>query len=149
MPGKLLNDDIVRQVVDLFDSQMVHPVHMIFFSTTDHCETCDDTSQILSEVSAISDKIHFQEYNLNDNPHLAQMYNVELAPYLVITGSDGEEKLDYGLRFAGIPSGYEFTSLIQAILLVSKRDSGLSPRIREELKGIDHPINLKVFVTPT
>ena len=149
MAAKLLNDDIVRQVKDLFDSQLVNPVEMVFFTTSEHCDTCQDTHQILTEVSAISEKIHLQEYDLDKNPQLAQVYNVEMTPYLVITGTEGDDQLDYGLRFAGIPSGYEFTSLIQAILLVSKRDSGLSSQIREELKGITHPINLKVFVTPT
>jgi len=70
-------------------------------------------------------------------------------PGFVITGRDGYKYLDFGLIFAGVPSGYEFSSLIQGIILASKRDSGLKPEIREALRGLTHPVNLKVFVTPT
>ena len=86
---------------------------------------------------------------MDENPQLAEQYNMELAPGIVITGREETEIIDYGIRFAGIPSGYEFSSLIQAIILVSKRDSGLKPEVRTELKYITTPINLKVFVTPT
>ena len=149
MPEKLLNEDIINQVKQLFNEQLVHPVEIIYFSKNDPCETCEDTYQLLEEIPSLSDKLHFSAYNLNDNPPLAQHYKVELAPSLVVTGRDGDKLLEYGLRFAGIPSGYEFSSLIQDILLVSRRDSGLKSEIREELKGLTNPVHLKVFVTPT
>jgi len=53
------------------------------------------------------------------------------------------------VRLAGIPSGHEFTSFIQDIILVSGRDSGLNPQTREFLKGLEKPILLQVHVTPT
>jgi glutaredoxin-like protein len=57
--------------------------------------------------------------------------------------------LDYGVRLAGIPSGHEFSSLIQDLILVSGRDSGLSAETRKALDDLDKPVLLQVFVTPT
>jgi glutaredoxin-like protein len=74
---------------------------------------------------------------------------VQQAPATVIGGMDGETFIDYGIRFMGIPSGHEFTSLIRDILMVSGRDSGLSAETRDFLATLDRPIHLQVFVTPT
>jgi glutaredoxin-like protein len=149
MPVKLLNDEIHQQLKELFETQLVHPVELIFFSDNQSCVSCQDTYQLLEEVSSISDAIQLSPYNLNEHRELAQQYQISLVPGLVITGQDGDKSPDYCLRFSGIPSGYEFTSLVQGILLISKRDSGLKPHVREELKNLTHPVNLKVFVTPT
>ena len=67
----------------------------------------------------------------------------------MIAAKEGDQLKDYGVRLSGIPSGHEFTSLIQDIILVSNRDSGLNSQTREALKVLDKPITLQVFVTPT
>ena len=56
---------------------------------------------------------------------------------------------DYGIRFLGIPSGYEFMSLLDAILLVSGADSGLKDESRVLIAGASEALTLQVFVTPT
>ena len=56
---------------------------------------------------------------------------------------------DYGIRFYGVPMGYEFSSLLDAIVSVSKADSGLGSETRETLQKLTQPLHLMVFVTPT
>jgi len=56
---------------------------------------------------------------------------------------------DYGIRFYGLPAGYEFSTLLDAILAVSMGDSGLLPASREKLAKLAQPLHLEVFVTPT
>jgi alkyl hydroperoxide reductase subunit AhpF len=68
---------------------------------------------------------------------------------MVIAGRDGEQILDYGIRYSGIPAGHEFSSLLNTLLLVSGRDSGLDSKTRQVLATLDKPIHLQVFVTPT
>jgi len=67
----------------------------------------------------------------------------------VLAGRDGDQILDFGVRYAGIPSGHEFSSLIHDLVLVSGRDSGLSEETRQFLSSLDQPVLLQVFVTPT
>lgn len=149
MADTLLNDEIFNQLQEMFENQLIHPVEILYFSKHDPCDTCEDTHQLLNEITSITEKIHFTTYNLDENPQLADLYKVNLAPGMVILGREVDGFLDYGIRFSGIPSGYEFSSLIHTIILVSRRDSGLKPEIREHLKRLTNPVNLKVFVTPT
>jgi len=126
-----------------------HPVHLMFFGSKANCDYCDDTRQLVEEVAAISDLLSIEIYDMDADSDLAARYNVDKTPGLVIAAKEGEQITDFGVRLAGIPSGHEFTSLIQDIMLVSNRDSGLNPQTREFLKNLDKPVILQVFVTPT
>ena len=59
------------------------------------------------------------------------------------------EDKDYGIRFSGIPSGYEFTTIIEAINMVSKGDSGLKEKSKQKLKAVNKPLHIQVYITPT
>jgi alkyl hydroperoxide reductase subunit AhpF len=149
MAIKILNLELTNQIKDLFDNQLENPVELIYFYTQDTCDTCEETGQLLDEITSLSGKLRISKFKLDENLPIAQKYNVHLAPGLVIAGGEAGKSTDYGIRFAGVPSGYEFGSLIQAIVLVSKRDSGLKPEVRNQLKDLQKPVHLQVFVTPT
>jgi len=144
----LLNADVVKQIEDAF-APMKESVHILYFGQKDNCDYCPDTQQLLEEVVAISDKLSMEIYDLGADADVAEKFNVDKAPGIVIAGKDGDNVSDFGIRYAGIPSGHEFTSLIQDILLVSGRDSGLSQETRDFLKALTEPVLLQVFVTPT
>jgi glutaredoxin-like protein len=61
----------------------------------------------------------------------------------------GETPKDYGIRYYGIPAGYEFSTLINDIMMVSRGESGLSAETKAYLAGLTQPLHLQVFVTPT
>ena len=56
---------------------------------------------------------------------------------------------DYGLRFYGVPSGYEFMTLIGDIRDVSRGESGLSEETKLMLLRVKDPVHFQVFTTPT
>ncbi|MGB7874793.1 MAG: thioredoxin family protein [Anaerolineales bacterium] len=145
---QLLNDDIVQQIREVF-AGLKNPVHIMFFGSKTNCDYCDDTRQLVAEVAALSELMSIEIYDMETDSDLAARYNVDKAPGVVIAAKEGDQVTDFGVRLSGIPSGHEFSSLIQDILLVSNRDSGLNPQTREFLKGLDKPILLQVFVTPT
>ncbi len=146
--AQLLNDDIIKQIQEVFGG-LKNPVHLMFFGSKHDCPYCDDTRQLVEEVVATSDLLSVTVYDMESDGDLAAKYHVDKAPGLVIAAKEGEQITDFGVRLSGIPSGHEFTSLIQDIILVSNRDSGLNPQTRAFLKGLDKPILLQVFVTPT
>ena len=148
MPTKLLNDDILGQVREVFD-ELQQPVEVLFFGSQSDCMYCDDAFQLVSEVVELSDKLGLSVYDLDNDAAVAKQYKVDKAPGIVIAGRDGDQILDFGIRYAGIPSGHEFSSLIHDFVLVSGRDSGLSEKTRNYLKNLDKPVHLQVFVTPT
>lgn len=145
---ELLNKDVKSQVREVF-GQLKEPVEVLFFGRKTECEYCEDTRQLVQEVVALSDKLDLSVYDIEDEAELASRFKVDKVPGLVIAGKDGEQVQDYGIRYAGIPSGHEFTSLIHDLILVSGRDSGLNQQTRDFLAGLKQPLHLQVFVTPT
>jgi len=57
--------------------------------------------------------------------------------------------VDYGIRFYGIPSGYEFTTLVEDVIDVSQRKANLSAESLDKIAAVQVPIHIQVFVTPT
>ena len=144
----LLNAEIKDQVRQVF-AQLREPVEVLFFGQKEKCMHCDDTLQLLQEVTSLSDLLSLQVYDLDQDTAVARQYNVDKAPGLVIAGREGDRIEDYGIRYAGIPAGHEFSSLVHDLVLVSGRDSGLDERTRQLLHGLEQPVLLQVFVTPT
>src|SRR3954452_16684151 len=98
-------------------SAMPSPVRLLFFTQTLGCETCLETRQILDELPALSDKISIEEINFVLEPDKAKQYGIDRVPAIAVLGQDktGVER-DSRIRFLGTPAGYEFISVIRAIL---------------------------------
>jgi glutaredoxin-like protein len=148
MTNTLLNDEIISQVREVF-TQLDQQVEMLYFGQAEDCPYCDDTRQLLEEVTSVSDKLTLSVYDLGTDHDLAQQYRIDKAPSIALVGKDGDQLIDFGVRYAGIPAGHEFSSLIHSLIQVSRRDSGLSKQTRTALKQIEQPVHLMVFVTPT
>jgi glutaredoxin-like protein len=144
----LLNDDIRNQVREAFN-QLQDPLQLLFFGSEEQCNYCDDTLKLLEEVASLSEKLSVQVFDIEADATVAENYNVSLTPGLVIAAEGDDGPIDYGVRYAGIPSGHEFSSLIQDLILVSGGDSGLNEQTRDLLAGLKKPVHLQVFVTPT
>ena len=145
---KLLNEQTISQIKEAF-GQMKEPVQILFFGSTDNCDYCADARQLLEEVVAIDDRLDMSVYDLQADAAVASKFNIDRAPGIVIAAKDGDQITDFGIQFSGIPSGHEFGTLINDIILVSGRDSGLSAEVREFLKNLEKPVHMQVFVTPT
>lgn len=145
---KLLSAQIVEQIRQAF-AQLKEPVQILFFGSKQNCDYCTEARQLVEEVAVIDDKLGFDVYDLDEHADVAKQYNVDKAPALVIAAKDGTTITDLGIQFSGIPSGMEFSTFINDILLVSGRDSGLGERTRAFLKALTTPLHLQVFVTPT
>ncbi len=127
-----------------FAEKLVNPVRLVTFTQEFECQYCRETSQLVQEIAELSAKIEAEVYNFVTDKEKAEAYNVDKIPAIAVVG----EK-DYGVRYFGIPSGYEFTSLVEDILTVSTGDSGLSAPTREAIAQLDKPVHIQVFVTPT
>ncbi len=123
---------------------MTGPVRLVFFTQTLECETCLPTRQILDEIVAASDLVTLEEFNILLDKEQVAEYGVERAPTVAVVGAQ-----DVGIRFVGIPAGHELQSLLDAILMVSLNDAGLSDAARALVAQIDQPTRIQVFVTPT
>jgi len=137
----LIQEKDREQIRKLFD-RLEHPVRIINFTSGIDCEYCDDTQRLLEEVANLSDHISLETYDFRSDAAEVARFAIDKIPATVIMGED-----DYGIRLYGVPYGYEFSTLIEDIVMVSRRDSGLSEETRNRLAQITDPIHLKVFVT--
>jgi glutaredoxin-like protein len=143
----LLSDKDRQYLVKEFEA-LKGPVKLIVFTQQFECEYCRETREIAQEVAGLSDKIALEVYDLEVDKAVAAQYGVEQIPATVILRS-GEQPKDFGIRYYGIPAGYEFTSLVHDILMVGTGESGLSEATKHWLAGLKTPLHLQVFVTPT
>jgi alkyl hydroperoxide reductase subunit AhpF len=130
--------------------EMTHPVRVLFFTQTLDCEPCLQTRQILDELPLLSDKIAIEEVNfILDKDKVAQ-YGIDRVPALALLGTDAAgEPRDTRIRFLGTPSGYEFVSLVQAVMLAGGHASNLTPANRARVEAVTTPTTIQVFSTPT
>jgi glutaredoxin-like protein len=140
----LLQDKDKEVVETRFREELVNPVRLVNFTQALECQFCAETRKLAEEVAALSDEIELKIYNFAIDKEKVEEYGVDKIPAIAIMG----EK-DYGVRYYGIPSGYEFNSLIEDIIDVSKGEVGLLPATKEALAGITEPLHFQVFVTPT
>lgn len=149
MLERLLTEDIAKQVKDVFDQTLQNSVHVLFFGSELRCEYCQPTRSLLEEIIPLSDKLSLEIYDVENEPEIAKKYHVDKTPGIVITAKEKNEIIDYGIRYSGMPSGHEFTSLINDLIMVSQRSTDLNPDTRAYLGTINKDILLQVFVTPT
>jgi glutaredoxin-like protein len=124
--------------------EMVNPVKLVHFTQELNLEYGREARMLLEELAALSGKLSLEVCNFLIDKEKVAEYGVDKVPAIVIRNGK-----DHGIRFYGIPAGYEFTTLLDAILSVSKGDSGLKPESKEKLAKINQPLHLEVFVTPT
>ena len=129
---------------------MTSSVRLLFFTQALECETCPQTKQILDELPPLSDKITIEEVNFVLERDRATGFGIDRVPAVALERLDADGHVhDARIRFIGTPSGYEFISLVQAVLLVGGRPSGLTEENRRRVMAVNQPVHMQVFTTPT
>jgi len=123
------------------------PVKLIVFTQQYECDYCRETRQIAEEVAELSSRISLEVHDFEADKALAEQYGVTQIPATVVL-RDGKAPKDYGIRYYGVPAGYEFTSLIYDIIMIGTGESGLADATKNWLKDLKSPLHLQVFVTP-
>jgi glutaredoxin-like protein len=141
----LMDKETQKQVRELL-SVVKSPVTIQMFTQEFECGYCRETRQIVEEVAELSDQVTVQIHDFQAENELAESLKIDKIPALAIMG-EGEK--NYGIRFYGIPSGYEFTSLLEAIIAVGAGTFELDQNTIAFLNSLDAPLHLQVFVTPT
>ena len=139
----IIKDEDKQQLQKAFGT-LEKPVKLVMFTQETECEHCKLTREMIEEVAGLSGKITAEIHDLVKDAELAKKYGVDKIPATVVMG----EK-DYGIRFFGVPAGYEFTTLIEDILDVSRAKHGLDDKTVAELEKVDQPVHLQVMISPT
>jgi alkyl hydroperoxide reductase subunit F len=119
-------------------------VKILFFTQEDACPTCSQQGQLLEELTSLSPRLTLTSYKFLEEGESAREYRIDKIPATAIVG-----ERDYGIRFYGLTAGYEFSSLIQTLLMVSAGESGLSPQLETLVAAMDTPVEIQVMSTQT
>lgn len=137
-------DEKTRAELKLLLGRMKAPVRLLFFTQKSNCASCARQEELLRELIKTTELLKLEVRDLVLDGDTALNYKIEMAPATAIVGAR-----DYGIRFYGLTGGYEFTSLLEAILLVSRGRSNLDPQLEEMVKKIEEPVHLQVMTTLT
>ena len=137
-----------------FQEQLVNDVTIALFSQREtrltvpgqerNLEAFTQANEIMQELSALSDKIHLEVYDHRSDTEKMREYGIQRVPAAVV-GTDGLRPA----RFFGVIAGYEFSTLIQDIIDLSKGEIDLSEETQGVLRGLKDDVHIQVFVTPT
>ena len=141
----LINDEYRKLLTGEFQKILVHDVKLIvFIKEGEDCKYCAETVTLCNELTELNKKITCDVVKENDP--LVSKYNIEKYPAIIVTGNGIE---DSRVRYYGIPSGYEFGTLIEDIEEVSRAKKEIDEKALAKISTINKPVRIKVFVTPT
>jgi len=140
-----LKENDQKFVREVFN-RLTDPVRIVNFTQTLECQYCRETRELLQEIAALSDKLTLEVYNFQNDRALAEQYGIDKIPAtMLISGKTPHSRI----KFFGIPTGYEFTTLLEDIVDVSNGKSDLPDEVITELKKVTWPVHIQVFITPT
>jgi alkyl hydroperoxide reductase subunit AhpF len=126
-------------------AKLAGPVKLVVFTTQlGASEYSLETERLVREVAECSDQVTVEILNLHIDRARAEAYGVDRVPAIVVEGAQ-----DYGIRFFGIPMGYEFTNLIDSMIAASSGIPSLQAATIERLSQLKERVHIQVFATPT
>ena len=137
-----LNEELKSQIKERF-KDLKDDVKLVVFTQQNECQYCEDNRKLAEEVSELSDKISATVLDFQSDKEQAKKYGIDKVPAIAIIG-----KADYGIRLYGIPTGYDFVSLIEGIRIVSTEETQLTSENNKYLANLDKDTHLQVFVSP-
>lgn len=141
-----LFDEKVKTQLSQLLSKIKNPIAINFFTQEIECPTCQTTHQFVEEIASLNDTITLKTYDFIKDADAAKEFNIDKIPAIVVTDANKNIK---GVRFFGIPAGYEINSFITACVEVSGMVEALPDAIISRIKRISKPIHIQVFVTLT
>ena len=124
----MLDDDLKTQLAAYLE-RLQRPIVLV--ASVDDGDKSRELLALLEDIRALSDKVGV-EVRRDDG---------ERKPSFAIT-SPGH---DISLRFAGIPLGHEFTSLVLALLQVGGHPSKAAPELLERVRALQGEYRFETY----
>lgn len=140
----LISDKDKDFITETFADRLRSDVTVLFFTQEHECMYCRETREFAEELTALSDKLHLETYDLVNDAEVAATHGIDKIPAIKLIGEQ-----DHGVRYFGMPMGYEFTVIVEDIIDVSWGTSNMDPETMGNVLPIDKKTHIQVFVSPT
>jgi alkyl hydroperoxide reductase subunit AhpF len=140
----LIGDELAQQLKEEFKG-LKDPVRLVVFSQALADPESEEVRRLVEELAALDPRLSAESFNFVLDKEKVQALGIARIPAIAVMGAEK----DYGIRAYGLPQGYEFGSLIDAIVDVSSGESGLSNETKTALAALEQPVHIQVFSTPT
>ncbi len=140
-------DESIKQQVREILKNITNVVTVKVFLSENRCLTCNETVAIMNIIKDLAPegKIKIEEYHAEKDGEELKKYNIVNFPAVILEGDSVKGRMQY----TGIPSGYEFGSVIEDLLDIGTGNVTLKPESIEKLSKVDKNLLMQVFVTPT
>ena len=122
-------DANIKEQLKAYMDKLQQPIELV--AAYDDGKKSQELRELLEELEPMSSKISLRTEESND------VRRPSLAINRVGT--------DIGVRFAGIPMGHEFTSLVLALLQVGGHPSKASREVIEQIQSLDQDLEFETF----
>ena len=148
----LISEKDAQTLKDRFKRELKRDVNIRLFNQKTlgltipgrECVHCEDTEHLMEELAALSPKLHLEVKDFYTQTEEATEAGVERIPATVMSAGDAAN-----VKFYGIPMGYEFGTMIEDLVTLSRGVSPLTLASRKKLKQLKDNVHIQVFVTPT
>ena len=139
----LFTEQIKKQLKGIL-GKLKNKVTIAFFTQEFECDSCKETHEFVEEFVSLSDKIELKVYDFKKDSEIAKQYGVDKIPAMVILTAEGRNN---GIRFFGLPGGYEINSFIAALVEVSGQQHELNEELIKRIEDVNKNVHIQVFVT--
>ncbi len=123
-------DDTLKAQLQAYLTKLQRPIRLI--ASLDGGEKSVELRTLLQEIAALSEQVSFDESGTDAR-----------KPSFVIA-REGEST---GVRFAAIPLGHEFTSLVLALLWTGGHPPKVEAEVIEQIKGLQGDFKFEVYMS--
>lgn len=138
----LFDAKVQQQLKDILKN-MKDEVRIVNFTQEIECPMCRETRQFAEEIGSMSDRLKVEVYNFVTDREMSLKYKIDKIPAIVLLDRDGA---DHGIRFFGLPGGYEINSFLGAIIELSGRREPIPDDLMKRIKAVDRDVHIQVFV---
>ncbi len=123
-------DDALKAQLQQYLGMLRQPIRLI--ASLDDSETGKDMGELLQTIQSLSDKVSLDTSGTDAR-----------KPSFVVA-RDGETQ---GVRFAGLPLGHEFTSLVLALLWTGGHPPKVEQDVIDSIKSLEGDFNFEVYMS--
>jgi alkyl hydroperoxide reductase subunit F len=123
-------DDTLKAQLQAYLQRVIQPFDLV--ASLDESASAQEMKALLETIAGLSDKITVRT---DGNDTRKPSFSLQRSG------------TDMSLRFAAIPLGHEFTSLVLALLWTGGHPPKVEPEVIEQIKGLDGDYNFEVYMS--